>query len=690
MYRAMYVYSIGFHQCVTDIVKESAVARPELVGRIWRTYSRLLELSERDNSDDGVAALERSHLDEMGRLKAQLAQAEASWAAQLVASRAEVKDSHEQMARRKQEVTELERRLSESAEELALARLTTEQEISRHADTAKELDASRARLAQLSTQLKEANLERSKLDASLVEAREGIAAAEKRANDANMQRQRACQRAEDARSDADKLQASLVATTAHVRDLKDQLQAKGDEIETLLAKVEELNAEVLARQSSETTRVKQLRELRFERSRLQRLLAEENKKSQDIRTELETEIVEHARAHRELTRVTEEYSHVEKQFQTVSKEHASLQERNNAVGSKLGATQALNKEYKEEMDRANARVASIGAELDVMSSKFEAETKQRLVVEEALRKRTMELATSVDALAKAKRTLSDRADAAQDARKRIVALESKMTVERASAQERIRRAADEAASLRSQVSELQAEARELRSESGSQLEAAKESAEARIQVARDEMAQLRRSLEACRQKELLLSTEVGAIAQNLSVNFACAADATAVREASVDAKSVLANEVERLERSEQDLQNLVSSTREDLQSVQAFAREISQERDEAQKNLSAAEQHIGSLKSRLAEAQAMIKELEKDRESVAKHSDELLESMTAEIEHVSVLKSANVALEAELQRLVSMRPNDAKLRTADASTQVDSDAFSSSAATSEGVEAGAE
>lgn len=692
MYRAMYVYSIGFHQCVTDIVKQSTVAQPELVGRIWRTYSRLLELSEKDHGGNGVAVLEKNHAAAIAALKESFRKTEEAWKDKVENAHFEVSKADARASAEENRRNEIALSLQEAREELALSRLAMDQEIARHADTAKELDSSRNRLAQLSKQMREEALERSRLDAQLVQYRDALDSAEKASQNAQSQRQKAYQKMEELRQQSEKADAEVKEISRLLQESEQALEAKTIQAAFTQKKLSELQNETNELRSGDAERVRQVRELRFERNRLQRLLNEEEKKFQDIRYELEAEITEHGRACEELNRVTETCARLEGEYQSLNKEHATLQERADALETKLGKTQQLNQEFREELDRSSLSVSNVGSELDSMAGKFEQETKQRLKVEEALRKRTMELATSVDTLAQVKRSLNDRADAATEAKKRITVLENKITIERTNGQERLRRANEEANGLRSQISKLQVDLEALRQEKGTELASVNENANQRVQVIQQEIQDLKGSIEGYQAMETLFNSEFSEIARLVNVKFTSAMDCVPVRDAvsacvtdqvtfrercaiseqkisahaeilrnatqDAEAKARLAGEVERLEGVEEDLRTRIMSLELELEESRRSLREAFKDLNEATDQKAAGQKHIESLKFRLGESKAMIADLEKERESIAKHSDELIESMTAEIERVSALKSANVALEAELQAVLSKKPKE--------------------------------
>jgi len=59
IYRAIYVYSVGFHDCIREIMTQSN--QSELVANVWNAYSSILENSKINNEASGRVLLEKQH-----------------------------------------------------------------------------------------------------------------------------------------------------------------------------------------------------------------------------------------------------------------------------------------------------------------------------------------------------------------------------------------------------------------------------------------------------------------------------------------------------------------------------------------------------------------------------------------------------------------------------------------------------
>lgn len=126
IWRAMFVYSAGFHNCVSEIVADARVpGSARLVSRIWRTYSLLMEKSGKQHGGGGGAgmgAVERDHQDELA------AKAEAH-EAELEQLRETVSAGEAALAQAGERFAALERKLSaRQADVLALELRLGEQE----------------------------------------------------------------------------------------------------------------------------------------------------------------------------------------------------------------------------------------------------------------------------------------------------------------------------------------------------------------------------------------------------------------------------------------------------------------------------------------------------------------------------------------------------------------------------------
>jgi len=73
IYRSLYVYSVGFNQSISEVVSKkntSPDALAPVIGRVWQTYSRLLQkVDGARGCVDGVAALEKLHGNVVKNLK---------------------------------------------------------------------------------------------------------------------------------------------------------------------------------------------------------------------------------------------------------------------------------------------------------------------------------------------------------------------------------------------------------------------------------------------------------------------------------------------------------------------------------------------------------------------------------------------------------------------------------------------
>jgi hypothetical protein len=455
VYRAMYVYSFGFHQCASELCRSVSVpggskSTAELLGCVWRVYSSLVEQSG-PLMTSGLERLEGEHRATLARVRGareeelrgvQAAQAGAERACE--AARAEQALALSELAASRgacgaleQRVRELEEALSERDRALCTERLRVER--------------GAALQAKLDAQMREDTVSQCKAVSAAVSAREELSRREQELREARLalgesSREQGALSQQLAQVQAARFEAdeALCARALDVARLEEMGLGNQQEVASLRQQCAALEQRV--RELSDEARFS-----RADVTRARRALEEASRVAQALELRLAQEQHEAARARREAEAAQARAGQFEAAQAGLVAERQVAGERYAALAAELQRAHRAGRAVGEAKSAQDAELAAARAQLDELLRQSSAEGAMRQRLQDAVKFRSSELAGMEEQLGRHKRVAAERT-------REAAALKEQLAQHEAAAAARAGEAAERECELAARAAELEARA----------------------------------------------------------------------------------------------------------------------------------------------------------------------------------------------------------------------------------------